>query len=485
MICIANVKFLCNEVFLMSRFRRVQVAAIALCLFCSCTKIHRSDYLLVSSSIERRLDKSVEWDRGCLQEEQVQCRIQGLLQQELTVDASVQIALLNNPQIQATFEEIGVSQADLVEAGLFSNPVFDLFIRYPNKKNFVADIEYTITASFIDLFLIPLRKKVAEAELEQTTLKVTNEVLDLAFEVEQSYYELQAAEQLLKITQSIVELTSIHNEIASRQKTIYNINSLDFQQIQSRFLDAKLELARIQNDIIRLKEKLNKLLGFSKDVQYSISNKFPEIDYEGLPIDRLECVAFRERLDLQAARFEVIRLSRKLGLEQWWVYTNGRVGIAGERDPDGLNTIGPVFSGALPIFNYGQAARMRLYEELRQAQDKLAALEIRILSEVREAHKLLMNNLEVINDYRTQIIPLQVKIVESSEELYNVMGLGIDRLLENKRQELQAYSNYTLSERNYWMARVQLDRALGGKLYKIFSYENEPIPCNCEEGTEE
>ena len=447
--------------------------------------MQRSDDLYVSSAIERRLDKTVHWDKGYLKDEQVECRIQGLLQQELTVDAAVQIAMLNNPHIQAIFEEIGISQADLVEAGLFSNPVFDLFIRYPNKKNFVADIEYSITASFIDLFLIPLRVKVAKAELEQTTLRVTNEVLDLAFDVEQTFYELQAAQQELKYTRSIVELTSIHNEIASRQKNIGNVNSLDFQQIQSRFLEAKLEIARIQNEIIRLKEKLNKLLGFCGDIHWMISEDLPEIDYEGLPIDRLECVAFRERLDLQVARFEVLRLSHKLGIKQWWVYTNGRIGIGGERDPDGLNTLGPAFSGEIPIFNYGQAARLRLHAELRQAQDELTTLEIQILSEVREAHKLLMNNLDIINDYRAQIIPLQSKILESSEELYNVMGLGVDRLLENKRQELQAYSNYILSLRNYWMARVQLDRALGGKLYKVFSYENEPIPWYCNEGVVE
>jgi cobalt-zinc-cadmium efflux system outer membrane protein len=449
--------------------------------FSGCAKIQRSDDLCVGSSIEHRLNKTVQWNKGCPVDVEVECHIQQLLCQELTPDSAVQIALLNNPHIQAIFEEIGISQADLVEAGLFSNPIFDLVIRYPTKKKFVPDIEYSIVASFIDLFLIPLRVKVAEAELEKTILSVTNEVLDLAFEVEQTFYELQASLQELKYTGSIVELTSIHSELVSRQREVDNVNNLDFQQIQSRFLEAKLEIARVENEIIRLKEKLNRLLGFCGEIHWNISIELPEIDYQGLPIDRLECVAFRERLDLQAARFEVLRLSRKLGIKQWWVYTNGRIGIGGERDSDGLNTLGPAFSGEIPIFNYGQAARLRLRAELRQSQDELASLEIRILSEVREAHKLLMNNLEVINEYRSKIIPLQSKILESSEELYNVMGLGIDRLLENKRQELQAYSNYILSLRNYWMARVQLDRALGGKLYKIFSYDNEPMPWVCQE----
>lgn len=441
-----------------------------LILVSGCTKVPNSE-CCISGIIEERVNKSVQWNQGCDLDEQVCCRIQCLLEQELTPDAAIQIALLNNPQIQATFEDVGISQADLVEAGLMSNPVFDLFIRYPNKKHFVADIEYSITASVIDLFLIPLRIKVARAQLDKVTLKVANQILELAFEVEQTYYQLQAAQQELIYSESILELTSIHSEIVSRQEVINNVNQLEFQLMQARFLSEKLEMARIRSEIIHLKEKLNKLLGLCVDRELFIPSEFQEGDYQGLPVDRLECVAFRERLDLQAARFEVLRLSESLGIKQWWVYTEGRIGIAGERDANGLNTLGPAFSGAIPIFNYGQAARLRLHAELRQAQERLNALEIQILSEVREAHKLLMNYVNVINDYQDQIFPLQNQILESSEALYNVMGLGVNRLLENKRQEQQAYKHYMGFLRNFWLARVQLDRALGGKLYKIYCAE--------------
>ncbi|CDZ81810.1 Cation efflux system protein CzcC [Candidatus Rubidus massiliensis] len=468
----------------MSSFRTTGAFGI-LCLLCfGCTRIPQiNDDNGVSSIVNSRIAKDTYWNPGCYQDERISNAIQELLQQELTADSAVQIALLNNPQIQEMFEEIGIAQADLVEAGLFSNPAFDIIFRYPDKSNLKTNIEYTITQSFIDLFLIPLRIKVAKAELEQTTLRVTNEILDLAFEVEQTFYELQAAEQDLKYIKSIVELTSIHSQLASRQRIVGNIYKLDFQQIQSRYLEAKLEIARIQNDIIRLREKLNRLLGFCGDIQWRISDNLPEIDYQGLSIACLESVAFSERLDLQSARFDVLRLSRMLGIKQWWVYTQGRIGIGGVRELEGNNVLGSAFSGEIPIFNYGQADRMRIRAELRQAQDHLAALEIQVLSEVREAHKLLMNNLGIINDYRAHIIPLQIEILESSEELYNVMGLGVDRLLENKRQEFQAYSNYIMSLRNYWMARVQLDRALGGKLYLVLSQmdlEMNMYECNCE-----
>jgi cobalt-zinc-cadmium efflux system outer membrane protein len=166
------------------------------------------------------------------------------------------------------------------------------------------------------------------------------------------------------------------------------------------------------------------------------------------------------------ARFEIDRLQQMLGLKAGWIYTRLAAGLAGEREPDGTQLIGPGFSGEIPIFNYGQAARRRLFAQLKQTQDRLAQLEIQVLAEVREAHQLLMNYLHIIHDYR-RLLPMQHQILSSAEELYNVMGLGIDRLLEYKQQELQIYQNDLEYCKKYLMTRVALDRALGGYLFQL------------------
>jgi cobalt-zinc-cadmium efflux system outer membrane protein len=438
----------------------------------ACTRIPKGNEEQVVGIVESRIEKNVEWNREEFEDPRIQAYIQALASQPLTAESVVQIALLNNPQIQATFEELGIAQADLVEAGLLSNPSFEIEVRYPPERGLRTNIEYLITTSFLDIFFIPLRTRVAATELEQAKLRVANEILDLAFEVRQTYYELLGEQQKLSHTQAIVELTSIQGEIVERQRRVGNVNALEFQQMQARFLEAKLEIAQAEAQVIRLKEKLYRLLGFSEEMCLIFPEKLPEeIDYRGFDRCTLESIALEERLDLQTARFEVVRLSRMLGLKQWWAYTNLRGGLAGERDPDGTNLLGPGFSGEIPIFNFGQAARLRLFAQLRQAQDRLTALEIRVRSEVREAHQLLMNELTILYDYRSRILPLQRKIVDSSEELYYVMGLGIHRLLENKRQEIEAYRNYLESLQNYWKTRVQMDRALGGYLFRLLPQE--------------
>lgn len=433
-----------------------------------CARHPHPDHGEVSSTIATRVNMQVEWYKGC-PDDQINCKVQCLLENELTPEAAIQIAFLKNPKVQAIFEELGIAHAELVEAGLLSNPDFSLEVRYPHKKTFVTNIEYLVTATFLDIFMIPLRTRLATAEFEQAKRRVTNEILDLAFEVRQTYYELLAERQKLKYIRSIVELTSIQGELISRQNKVGNVNRLAFQQVQAKFLEANLEIAKAQTMIIRLQEKLNKLLGLNEDGCLILPEISQEFDYQGFDLCELESIALSERMDLQEARFEVIRLRRMLGLKDWWSYSNLKAGVAGERDPGKLNLVGFGLTGNIPIFNFGQAARMRIFAQLRQAQDRYEELEIRILSEVREAHKLLMSDLGIINDYQIRIIPLQKEISSSSEELYNVMGLGVDRLLENKRQELEAYRNYFEIIKNYWIARVQLDKALGGYLFRLLS----------------
>lgn len=452
----------------MRRFSIVYALLLGL-LITGCSRIPPVDDGFVTCTVANKIDSQAEWRQGCCQDDQAQAFIQCAVSSELTADAAIQIALLNNPKIQAIFEEIGIARADLVEAGLLSNPTFSIEVRYPHIKGLHTNIEYLITSSLLDIFLIPLRTKLAATEFEQTKLKVSNEILNLAFDVRENYYKLVSEKKKIGYIRSVVELTSINNEIVSKQISVGNVNTLEFQLSQSRLLEAELELAKSQAEIIRLTEKLNRLLGFNEEVCLILPDYLDGVDYQGFDICTLESIAIEERLDLKVARFEIARLGRMLGLKDWWTYTNLQGGLAGERDPDGTNLLGPGFSGQIPIFNYGQAARMRLFAQLRQARDRLSELEIQVRSEVREAHKLLMSYLKILNDYQDRLLPMQSKISSSSEELYNVMGLGVDKLVENKRLEVVANQNYTESVKQYLVSRVELDRALGGYLFRLLS----------------
>ena len=88
----------------------------------------------VQALAQERVGARLHWIRGTPEDAEVDRKVRELLSTPLSVEAAVQIALLNNRMLQATYEELGVAQAELVQAGLLKNPVFGGMVRFPTKK---------------------------------------------------------------------------------------------------------------------------------------------------------------------------------------------------------------------------------------------------------------------------------------------------------------------------------------------------------------
>ena len=78
----------------------------------------------VKSMTAERLNKEVNWARTEAEKLALRDQVHDLLARPLTADVAVQIALLNNPTLQATYSELGIAEADLVQAGRLHNPGF-------------------------------------------------------------------------------------------------------------------------------------------------------------------------------------------------------------------------------------------------------------------------------------------------------------------------------------------------------------------------
>src|SRR5882724_10468828 len=113
-------------------YRQAAVAILATLAPLGCSSV-RPDaaFLDGQRSVGARTGQNLQWIRDPATNEKVEQTVHGLLEKDLTVDAAVQIALFNNRSLQATFEELGISQADLVQAGLLKTPQFAASFRFP------------------------------------------------------------------------------------------------------------------------------------------------------------------------------------------------------------------------------------------------------------------------------------------------------------------------------------------------------------------
>lgn len=62
------------------------------------------------------------------------------------------------------------------------------------------------------------------------------------------------------------------------------------------------------------------------------------------------------------------------------------------------------------------------------------------------------------------VVPLRENIVRFSQEQYDAMLLGVYQLIAAKQSEFAAYREYIEALRDYWIARSDLERAVGGRI---------------------
>src|SRR6266704_6560844 len=210
----------------------------------------------LATTVHLRTGKRVQWNRGTAEDAQAQAAVASLLSRPLNADSAVQIALLNNRNLQATYEERGIAQADLVEAGLLRNPIFTFQRRFPGQA-----LEMDLLKEFIDILLLPLRKRIAAAQFEAAKLRVGHEILKTAAEVRAAFYEHQGNEQLVDLRKTVADATESSAETALRMHEAGNLKDINLANEQASHAQAKLEFAKAQSQAAQSREKLNKLMG--------------------------------------------------------------------------------------------------------------------------------------------------------------------------------------------------------------------------------
>ena len=420
----------------------------------------------VKDLVEQRVDYRLHWNQETEADHEVEKAIEELLKNELTADAAVQIALLNNPNLQAVYEDLGITQADVVEAGLLENPVIFGQVRFPNRSEESNNYEFGITQNFLNILMQPARKKLSAIRFEQVKLQVADEVIQLVAEVRRTYYSALGARQVRDLRSEITSAARSSFELALRLHSAGNISALELARENAHFEQSRLELANSETDLLDEREQLTRLMGFwGPQTNWQLPEQLPDIPISEISLERLESMAIESRLDLAAEKKAVEALAQALGITIDWRWIGHiEVGISRERETDRTWVTGPALAIELPIFNQRQADIARLEAQLRRSQNRLTAQAIDIRSEVRSLKNRLIMQRNLIDHYRRTVLPLREQIVDLTLKKYNYMLTGAFDLLMAKQQEFEAYQKYLETVRDYWIIRAEMQRSLGGRL---------------------
>ena len=420
----------------------------------------------VQQLVRARSDQTPEWLGDEKAEQQAREDVHSLTKGELTLTSALRVSLLANRKLQASFEELGVAQADVVQSGLLKNPTLSGAYGVPLDDGFTPRIELSLGVELLQLFTLGTRKDLARAGLEGAKYRVVEATLRHLYEVKVAYFASQAAQQTFEMRTAMNELAAAGVELAARQNAAGALSDLDLSVEQAANAQWNIDLARTRSDLATTRERLNRAMGvWGDDAAWRIGAAMRAMPTAELSLEHAESRAVASSPSLVAARKDAEIVSYGLALVKNTRWLGGvDAGVTFEKAPEHVRLIGPSLSVELPIFDQRQAAVARLEAQLRQAKHRELALAIDVRSEVRDLVARLQVARVIVENYQRTLVPLRQRVVALSQQQYNAMLLGVYQLLQIRQQEIGAMAEYIDNLREYWTARSDLERVVGGRL---------------------
>jgi outer membrane protein TolC len=415
-----------------------------------------------------------------------QARVKSLLGKTLTADSAVQIALLNNRGLQAAYNELGISEAQMVEASLPPAPTISL-ARLTGAE---LELERQIVQNVLSLLTLPRRREIAEDRFHAAQTRAVEVTLKTAAEARRAYYRAVAADQIVKFLEEARLSAESISELAKKLGETGALPKVEQAREHAFYAEVSGQLALVRLKAHSEREKLNRALGlWGNQIKYRLPGTLkplpgkPELDAN------IETRAVTARVDLELARLEIAALAKEYGLNNATRYIDvlsvsglSRNEIKNVTDVNYTLTPGPPATlnrtetpaqektpragvnveFQIPIYDFGEVRTRRAEETYLQAVNRLIERAVNARSEAREAYSAYRGSYDIAKYYDKEILPLREFISQQELLAYNGMLSDLFSLLADARALITANVQAIEAKRDFWLATVDLQTAVSG-----------------------
>lgn len=386
----------------------------------------------------------------------------------VTADSAVEIYLLASPDLQASFERLGLARADYLEAATLSDPVVS-WSRQSLRGGPGSKLEWSVLQSISGLFALPVRRRAAERELNRARLTAANEILAGIAGVRSAWLEALAAEKIAGLVAQRNDLARLEAELMERFVKAGNEPDTELQAQRLAYAEHQRATAVAATARLQARVRLERLMGVS-DLQpaWDLRGEFAPLPASDGELTDLAATALRNRLDMQAARQRVeARLASLSSARQQRVLPELAAGYGRERDADGTRLSGPQFELRLPIFSAAQVALARSDAAARLAMREAEAAALDVRGDVRLAREQVTVARAALLLARDTSVPAAEIQADLRQREYFYMIIGPFAAMQARGAVMEAKLQQLRAERDYWLARIALSRAAALPLQAI------------------
>jgi outer membrane protein TolC len=447
--------------FVLMRNTHFYAGCLGALLLSGCATVSQKEVFDAVGSVSAK--ENLVWIKTQSEADSVNASVNSLLSKPLTQDNAVRIALINNRSLQQTYEEIGISQSELVQAGLMSNPLLGYSV---GKSGGITTTTWSLDVMFLDLLWIPLRRELGGLTLEETKYRVGDEVLKMARDTKIAYIDAKAAYEKIKLYDAVLKSYEASVQLAIRQNTAGNSSRRDFLKIHDAYAYARLESMKLGREYAMARENLNRILGvYGDQTQFELTKEPLELTVFSTDEKGLENRAIVNRLDMNAAIAKVDYTAAQAGYaKNTRLLSEIELSAESEKttDENKFNTFG--IKIPIPIFDFGQARVSQAQALYNQSVHRLYETAVNVRSQVREGYASTRYSYDMAREMKDVVVPANEQILGETQKYYNGMLDGIYELLEDQRRlgETKIQALEALGE--HQKAQANLEYILGGDI---------------------
>jgi cobalt-zinc-cadmium efflux system outer membrane protein len=386
----------------------------------------------------------------------------------LTQDEAVAIALWNNAQFQVDLAALGFARADLIEAKMLANPTFSILFPVGPKL-----LEASLDLPIDVLWQRPHRIAAANLDAKRLSEDLIKDGLGLIRDVQTTFVDLWQAQQRLGLAQEDTQLSAEIANLAKNRLQAGDISELEASAAYTDLLQAKDDEQHFSTEAICIRHRLDTLLGL---VSYKTATEKAggqEPSYNIVPpeassktvvsLEELFKIAFAVRPDLRAAELKIESAGERIGWEKSKVYNFIAI-IDGKDEGSGNLTVGPGFTIDVPAFNQNNSGIARAKAELEQAVRQYESLRQEIILQVRQGYTQYVSAQKEYEAWNNDIVPSLEKASEQAQKSFAFGEMSYQFVLEAKQKLLQAKIRRAESAGNLHRSTAQLDYCIGRRM---------------------
>src|SRR5687768_3664659 len=420
---------------------RTLVAGLILLALTGCARLREDGRFptveQAEQAVKERTGAETKWTRSEEEANTVRGRVRELLAKPLGPTEAVQIALLNNPGLQANYAEVGIAEADLVQASRWRGPTFS-FARLRREDE--IETERGVFFDVLGLLTIPLSTRAGESRLHATQNRAAAEALRVALDTRKAWFQAVAAQETARYMAQVQESAEASAELARRMAAVGNFPKLTQAREQAFYAEATTQLARARHNATSTRERLARLMGlWGEDLAFQLPDRLPELPQSVREGGDLEAQALAQRLDVQGARRDTEALGRSLGLTKVTRFVSLlEVGVLSNTETGLPRQRGWEVELGIPIFDFGGARVARAERQYMQAVSRTLEAAVEARCEVRETYSAYRTSFDLAKHYRAEIVPFCKRISEEVLLRYNGMLSSVFELLADSREQVAA-----------------------------------------------